>query len=133
LFHLESVAKQGQQAVCFCRKLWMWQDWRLPPRSEDFTLGGLGQWKTDCGKKIKVWLAHSRLGKGTMSWVFLFVCLFFGFCLFVCLKISWACAIFGLISAEDSPRCRHPSTPGAGRLLVSGMQHQFQKTQKVLC
>jgi hypothetical protein len=30
-------------------------------------------------------------------------------------------------SLEDSPYCRHPSTPGIFRSLVSGTQHQFQK------
>jgi hypothetical protein len=36
------------------------------------------------------------------------------------------------INREASPRCRHPSTAGILRSLVSGT-HQFQKTQKVLC
>jgi hypothetical protein len=37
------------------------------------------------------------------------------------------------LSPEDSPRCRHPSTPRILRSLVSGMQHLLQKTQRVLC
>ena len=37
-----------------------------------------------------------------------------------------------LRSPEDSSCCRHPSTPGILRSLVSGPQHQFQKTQRVL-
>ena len=36
-------------------------------------------------------------------------------------------------SPEDSPHCRHPSTPRILRSLVSGTQHLFQKTQRVLC
>ena len=36
-------------------------------------------------------------------------------------------------SPEDSPHGRHPSTPRILRSLVSGMQHLFQKKQRVLC
>jgi hypothetical protein len=56
LLCLDSVGKTRSAAFCFCRKLWMWQGGRIPPRSEDSTLGGLGllgQQKTNCSKQLR--------------------------------------------------------------------------------
>ena len=36
-------------------------------------------------------------------------------------------------SPEDSPRCKHPSTPRILGSLESGTQHLFQTSQRVLC
>ena len=38
-----------------------------------------------------------------------------------------------LRSPKDSPCCQHTSKPDTLRSLVNGMQHQIQKTQRVMC
>jgi hypothetical protein len=58
--------------------------------------------------------------------------------MFIVQKLKWPCTILcaksaeGPRSLEDSPHNRRSSTPRILRSLVSGMQHLFKKTQRVL-